>query len=102
MQHLILHFQHGIEDVIPWCAFIQRVRPQLAHAGAGEFEGDDMAIGGGDCEAIFQGSDVEQLFAMLLPQLQTLPFLLKPARMAELIFGEIDSTAERRSLPLVC
>lgn len=102
MQRLILYFQHGIEDIIPWCAFIEELRPQLVQLGVGKFDSDDMAIDGGDCEAIFQGTDVEELFAVLLPHFRSLPFLRKATTRVELIFGEIDSDAERKTVGLEC
>ena len=102
MQYLILRFQHGIEDIIPWCEFIEKMRLHLARMGAGEFEGDDMALDGGDCEALFRGPDVEKLFAVLLPHFRTLPLLVKATTRAELIFGEIDSSAQRQVVSLEC
>lgn len=102
MQHLILYFQHGIEDIIPWSAFIETMRPKLAHIEAGEFDSDDMAIDGGDCEAIFRGTDVKELFAVLLPHFRSLSFLLRPTTRVELVFGEIDSASERQSVGLEC
>jgi len=94
MQHLILYFRHDVRDLIPWCEFIETLRPELAQSGAGEFESDDMAIDGGDCEAIFRGPDVEALFEILRPQFQNLPFLRKPTTKVELVFGELGSSAE--------
>jgi hypothetical protein len=100
VQHLILYFEHGIEDIIPWCTLIEKLQPQLAQTGAGEFESDDMAIDGGDCEAIFRGTDVRELFAALLPHFQSLSFLRKPTTTVELVFGEIDSSSERQAFGL--
>jgi hypothetical protein len=102
VQHLILYFEHGIEDIIPWSAFIEKLRPQLARIGAGEFESDDMAIDGGDCEAIFRGKDINELFAVLQPHFRSLPFLRKPTTRVELVFGEIDDSSERRTHGLEC
>lgn len=102
MQHLILSFKHGIEDIIPWCAFIEKLRPQLAHSGAGEYESDDMATDGGDCEAIFRSADVKKLFAVLLPHFQSLPFLRRPTTKVELVFGEIESASKRQIVGLDC
>jgi hypothetical protein len=44
MDHLILYFRHGIEDIIPWCEFIEKLKPQLVHSEVGEIDSDDMAI----------------------------------------------------------
>lgn len=102
MQHLILYFEHGVEDVIPWCAFIEYIRPQLVASGVGEYESDDMAIDGSDCEAVFCGANVHALRAFLLPHLENLAFLRKPTTKVELIFGELEHASERRTVYLNC
>lgn len=96
MQHLILHFAHAIEDIIPWCNFIEELKPQLARSGVGEFDSDDMAIDCGDCEAVFRGLDANEPFSVLLPQIQSLALLQNPATKVELVFGELDSSSERQ------
>ena len=96
MQHLILYFRHDISDLNPWCEFIETARPKFARSGTGEFESDDMAIDGGDCEAIFRGPDVDALFELLRPQFHRLPFLRKPTTKVELVFGELGSSAETK------
>lgn len=102
MQHLILYFKHSIEDIIPWCAFIEKLRPQLAVSGAGEYESDDMAIDGSDCEAIFRGTEAKKLFAVLLPHFKSLPLLRKPTTRIELVFGEIEGFSERQTVSMEC
>ena len=102
VQHLILYFKHGVEDVIPWCAFIEKLRPQLVHSGTGDFESDDMAIDGGDCKAIFRGTDAKRLFAVLCPHFKSLPLLQKSTTKVELVFGEIESSSERQTVGLDC
>lgn len=100
MQHLVLHFTHSIEDIIPWCIFIEELKPQLAKCGAGEFDSDDMATDGGDCEAVFRGLDAKELLAFLIPHIQSLAFLQKPSTKVELIFGELDSSSEKQVFSL--
>jgi hypothetical protein len=102
MQHLILYFRHEITDLIPWCEFIETLRPELAQSGTGEFGSDDMAIDGGDCEAIFRGPDAEALFEVLRPQFQNLPLLRKPTTKVELVFGELGSSAKTKTVILEC
>jgi len=100
MQHLILYFRHDVRDLIPWSEFIETLRPVLALSGKGEFASDDMAIDGGDCEAIFRGPDVEALFEILRPQLRNLPFLRKSTTKVEFVFGELGSSAETKVVVL--
>lgn len=100
MQHLILHFTHTIEDIIPWCTFIEELQPHLAATGVGQFDSDDMAIDGGDCEDVFQGLDAKALFAVLLQPLRSLAFIQKPTTRVVLIFGELDSASEQHIFSL--
>ena len=100
MQHLILHFTHSIEDIIPWCNVIEELKPQLARSGVGEFDSDDMAIDGGDCEAVFRGLDAKELLAVILPHIHNLAFLQKPTIKVELILGELGSSSERQIFSL--
>lgn len=100
MQHLILHFTHAIEDIIPWCNFIEELKPQLARSGVGQFDNDDMAIDGGDCEAVFRGLDARELLAVLHPHFRSLAFLQKPTTRVELIFGELGSSSEQQIFSL--
>ena len=92
MQHLVIEFQHRIEDVIPYCEFIKMLRPQLEKGGFGSYVGDDMAIDGGDAEATFVGGDARKLFNFVAPQLETLPFM--SGAKITLVFGPLESGAE--------
>lgn len=92
MEHLILHFGHGIQDIIPYSEFIQTIRPLLAQGQLGEYLGDDMAIDGGDAEAIFAGKDARALYVFLTPYLRKLRFL--QGAQVRLIFGPLDGDSE--------
>lgn len=98
MQHLIINFTHQIQDVIPFCQFIEGIRPVLSEAKIGHYVGDDMAIDGGDAEAIFSGADARSLLSFLEPHLRKLPFLRNAQ--VTLVFGALDSGAESCQLTL--
>lgn len=100
MQHLVISFEHEIQDLIPWSQFIQRVKLMLASSKKGDFVGDDMAIDGGDCEAVFRGSDAKVLLELLRPELELLPFLRKASTRIELVYGELDSPVATESASL--
>lgn len=100
MQHLIIFFEHKLQDIIPWCEFVQRMNPLLADLHKGEFAGDDMAIDGGDCEAVFRGPDADALFDFLRPHLLGLPFLTTAGTRVELVYGELESSAATKMLEL--
>ncbi|MBT2326937.1 hypothetical protein J7E62_32070 [Variovorax paradoxus] len=100
MQHLVVFFDHRLHDLVPWCEFIRELGPLLAESETGEFIGDDMAIDGGDCEAVFKGPDAKALLDFLLPRLQSLPFPNNPSTRIELVYGELESVAPRKSFAL--
>jgi hypothetical protein len=75
LQHVTIYFRHGIRDIIPFCEAVQRIREMLAGTGIGEYLEDDMAIDGGDAEAILRGPDARLLYEAILPVLSELPFL---------------------------
>jgi hypothetical protein len=94
MEHLVLLFRHNIRDVIPYCQFIERVKPQLNEKQLGEYIGDDMAIDGGDAEAVFASSNVRALYEFLAPQLRQLPFMREAQ--VKLIFGPLEGDAAQQ------
>jgi hypothetical protein len=100
MQHVIVYFEHTIQDLIPWCEWVQQMKPELVSSGTGEFVGDDMAIDGGDCEAVFRGTDADALYEFLRPRLLSLSFLNTPATRVELVYGDHESSANTKTLGL--
>lgn len=100
MQYVIIDFKHRVQDLIPWCDFIQGLRAELAANGIGEFVGDDMAIDGGDCEAVFRGPDADALWEFLRPQLLPLSFVNSDTTRVEIVFGDLESSARTRTISL--
>lgn len=95
MEHLIIYFKHGIRDVRPYMQFIEEQRGKLAVNELGEYLGDDMAIDGGDAEAVFAARDARLLFGFLKQDLAKLNFM-KGARVT-LIHGELGTGADEES-----
>lgn len=98
MEHLVLMFEHGIQDVISYCQFIERIKPQLAEGKVGSYIGDDMAIDGGDAEAVFASKDVRALYEFLVPHLLQLPFMRKAQ--VRLVYGPIEGDSRQQQLIL--
>lgn len=90
-EHLVIYFEHGIRDIIPYSEFIAGIRPTLKDRGLGEYLGDDMAIDGGDAEGVFSCSSARGLFHFLKEPLSKLNFMT--GAKVTLIFGELESGA---------
>lgn len=75
MQHVVLYFRHDIRDIIPFSDAVKRLRELLADTEIGEYVEDDMAIDGGDAEAVLCGADADLLYETILPVLKELPFM---------------------------
>ncbi|OHX21402.1 hypothetical protein [Chromobacterium sphagni] len=88
MEHVIINFKHGIRDIIPYSEFIDKLRPILERNGAGEYLGDDMAIDGGDAEAVFSCHSAQTLYGIILGDLELLPFM-RGAKVT-FVFGALD------------
>lgn len=98
MQHVIVYFRHDIRDIIPFCNAVKRLRQLLAETGIGEYVEDDMAIDGGDAEAVFCGHDADLLYETISSVLQQLPFM-KGAKVT-LVHGPLKTGASERVLEL--
>jgi len=91
MEHLSIYFTHGIRDIIPFCEFVRKARSEIEQRGLGQFLGDDMAIDGGDAEAIFSCRDPMSLFDYLADDLSKLSFM--DGATVKFIFGDPESNA---------
>lgn len=91
MEHLRIHFRHDLQAIQPYCEFVERTRRRLADNGLGEYLGDDMAIDGGDAEALFACPDARALFAFLHEDLKALDFMAGAT--IQLIHGALASDA---------
>ena len=93
MEHLSIHFRHDIKAIIPFSEFVQKARVEIEGRSLGQYLGDDMAIDGGDAEAIFSCRDARSLFDYLADDLSKLSFMAGAT--VQFIFGEPDSNAPR-------
>lgn len=94
MEHVIIYFKHDIQDIIPYCEFIEKIRQILEKNKVGEYIGDDMAIDGGDAEGIFSGQSAQNIFDIIRGDLELLPFM-RGAKVT-FVFGALDSDAPRK------
>lgn len=98
MQYLIFEFNYQIEDVIPFCEFIQKLKPKLQIHGIGSYLCDDMAIDGGNAEATFECRDAKKLFEFVAPLFKQLTFMSNAK--ATLVFGPLESGSEECTMYL--
>ncbi len=75
MQYVVLYFKHDVRAIIPFSKAVERIREMLAGTRIGEYLEDDMAIDGGDAEAILCGPDAQRLYETISPVLSELRFL---------------------------
>lgn len=90
MQHLIFEFNHQIEDVIPFCEFIQTLKPKTQVHDIGSYLGDDMSIDGGDAEATFECRDAKMLLSLSYLCLSSFLFMPMPRQLWFLIRLKAD------------
>lgn len=98
MEHLVIYFYHNIGDIVPYCDFVRKIRPELEINGLGQYLGDDMAIDGGDAEAIFSCISAKELFEFLKEDIAKLQFM-RGAKVT-FVFGELDAEAKEESIYL--
>lgn len=98
VQNVIVNFSHDIQDIIPYSDAVSQIRQLLAEKGDGEYVGDDMAIDGGDAEALLCGHSADQIFDTILPVLRVLSFM-KGARVT-LVYGPIDGQSPQKTIEL--
>ena len=67
------------------------MRQILSESQSGEYVEDDMAIDGGDAEAVLRGPSADALFSDIVPVLKELSFM-RGAKVT-LIYGAFDSGA---------
>jgi hypothetical protein len=98
VENVVLYFKHGIQDIIPYSNAVGRFRKILSESQAGEYVEDDMAIDGGDAEALFRGPSADAIFENIAPVLKELPFM-RGAKVT-LVYGALGSGAAETTIDL--
>ncbi len=81
-------------DIIPYTDFIMEVKAEILNKGLGEYLGDDMAIDGGDAEAVFACGSAKELFEYIKGGLADLSFM--HGAKVTFTFGELESGAPEK------
>jgi hypothetical protein len=71
---VIVHFTYGSTDLAALFALENRLEAAIAKAGAGEFDGNEIATDGSDGFLYMYGPDADRLFAAIKPCLEETPF----------------------------
>lgn len=81
-QAVIVHFKYGSRDLKPLFALEDKLTSAIKGAGAGDFDGDEVAPDGHDGYLYMYSDDADRLFAVITPILKAAPFM-KGARIAK-------------------
>jgi len=79
-QAVIVYFAYGSTDLDRLFALEEELRAAIADAGAGEYDGNEIAHDGSDGTLFMSGPDADRLFHVVEPILRTAPFM-KGARL---------------------
>ncbi len=66
---VIVHFNYGHKDWSPLFEFETALEEAIAKAGAGEYDGNELAVDGSDGSMYMYGPDADKLFAVVKPHL---------------------------------
>jgi hypothetical protein len=72
---VIVHFDYGSTDLKPIFELEDRLMAAIAKAGAGEFDGNEVATDGSDGSLYMYGPDGDVLFAAVRPVLEQCAFM---------------------------
>ena len=72
---VIVNFDYGSTDFGPVFALGERLEQAIAAAGAGEFDGNELATDGSDGSLYMYGPDADRLFAAVRPVLESTGFM---------------------------
>jgi hypothetical protein len=74
-QAVIVHFNYGSTDLKPLFVLEDKLESAIKQAGAGEFDGDEVAPDRHDGYIYMYGSSADKLFDAIKPVLTTAPFM---------------------------
>ena len=72
---VIVQFAYGSTDLSRLFALEERLEAAIAEAGAGEFDGNEVASDGSDGTLYMYGPDADKLFAAVRPTLESADFM---------------------------
>ena len=98
-QHaVIVEFQYGSTDLSRLFALETQLEEAIAQAGAGEFDGNEVAADGSDGSLYMYGPDADALFGAVRSTLEASPFM-RGARVT-LRYGPPEDGVRERQIVL--
>jgi len=92
-QAVIVYFDYGSADWKPFFAFEKTLEDAVNHSGAGDYDGNELAVDGSDGSLYMYGPDADKLFAVAKPILLSTR-LLKNIKVV-LRYGRVDDKSAR-------
>jgi hypothetical protein len=92
-QAVIVYFDYGSTDWKPFFTFEKTLEDAVNHSGAGDYDGNELAVDGSDGSLYMYGPDADKLFAVAKPILLSTR-LLKNIKVV-LRYGRVDDKAAR-------
>lgn len=74
-QAVIVHFRYGSTDLARLHALEDVVEKAIKRAGAGEYDGHEIAVDGSDGFLYMYGPDADRLFGVVAPVLRSTAFM---------------------------
>jgi hypothetical protein len=74
-QAVIVHFEYGHKDWKPFFEFEELLEGAINRSGAGNYDGNELAVDGSDGSLFMYGPDADKLFAVAKPILQSTALL---------------------------
>ncbi len=92
-QAVMVHFSYGSTDLQPLRALEAQLEQALSSSGAGDFDGDEMAVSGKDGYLYMYGPSADRVVDVVLPILQGVQFM--HGALVTKVYGELGSDARR-------
>lgn len=92
-QAVIVHFNYGSTELKPLRDLEEQLEQALSSSGAGDFDGDEIAVSGKDGYLYMYGPSADRVYNVVLPILQRVPFM--HGAQVTRVYGELGSDARR-------
>jgi hypothetical protein len=92
-QAVIVHFDYGNSDWKPFFAFEKTLEGAINKSGAGDYDGNELAVDGSDGSLYMYGPDADKLFAVAKPILLSTTLLQNVT--VTLRYGSVNDKAAR-------